>query len=94
MKSFFLEDYSLLKCDTMQSGRNFCHFLPQVTCRYTETFVVTAVQTLNLTIFIPVNVPAHTDQDPYIAIFWVMTSFSLVGQPQSSYKITMLISFS
>jgi hypothetical protein len=67
----------------MQSGRNFCHFLPEVTCRYTETFEVTAVQTSNLTVFIPVNVPAQGDQDPYIAIFWVMTSFSLVGQSHS-----------
>jgi len=34
-------------------------------------------------IFIPVHVPAHGDQDPHIAIFWVITSFSLVGQSHS-----------
>jgi hypothetical protein len=45
--------------------------------------VVTAVQTSDLTIFIPVNVSAQGDQDPYSAIFWVMTSFCLVGQSQS-----------
>jgi hypothetical protein len=64
----------------MQFGRNFRHFLPEVTCWYTE---IQTIQTSNLTIFIPVNVPAHGVQNPYIAIFWVMTSFSLVGQSQS-----------
>lgn len=33
--------------------------------------------------FFPVNVPAQGDQDPYIAIFCVTTSFSLVGQSKS-----------
>jgi len=55
----------------MHFGKNFRHFLPEVTCRYMETFVITAIQTSNLIIFIPVNVPAHGDQDPYIAIFWL-----------------------
>ena len=44
--------------------------------------MVTAIETSNLTICISVNVPTHADQDPHIATFWVMTSFSLVGHSQ------------
>jgi hypothetical protein len=51
----------------MQSGRKFYHSLPDVTCKKTETFVLTAVKTSDLTISILIEnfrlkvVKAHID---------------------------------